>query len=616
MSISKFQEKLFSKGCGTAILIGCAAVFGAFAFQYWGRANVYNNQDAQGHPTRTIATIDGTPVESGPIEEAVTNMEQQMQQQGMTGNPSPEEMAQDYGRAISEILDLAAIPAVAKSLGVQFTDDQLRQAQKAQIQQELDMIKMRAEMSGKLKFGASDAEWAALYKSLTGQSLEDVQKNAETQFNANLQDPAKRQDEIADLGRPMLAAAMASKINASDADVKAGFNQYTFKRILLAQKPVPSPSVAERVATVQKDLASGTPFETEMNRFSDDTPKPKQTVSESTEVYSADQLTADKSLSPLKALKVGEVSKPIESGQGTAIYKLISIKNQAPADFAKNIATYRKQYQDKLANAALDDRIQSVVNSDTKWQSAGYQAVYDVTRPNLDPKKAKALYDEARDAIQKGQGFDMRPAELAEYVAFNAIWNAPGADKAKLRPERIQVLNDFLSNMENFDVRMDLVRLYEADRDAKDAVASLQDAAGSNNTYDVTGERQFSDVEGALVTLKSEGLITPDEQKSIEAIQAQWRKDKDAYDKEQAQEKAEQAKEMAEEAADRKKAEAEEKAALKKGPTVKIKDTPPAGPGAGAPPAKAGSAKAPAGSITLPPSVLPPSSGQSGGSKG
>ena len=326
------------------------------------------------------------------------------------------------------------------------------------------------------------------------------------------------------------------------------------------------------------------------------------------------------------------MSGPIGSGEGTAIYKLISTKSQAPANFTKNIADYRKRYQSTLANSALEDRIKSVVASDTKWDSAGYQAVYDVSQANTpDSKKAQDLYDQAKAAVQKTEGFDLRPAELAEYVAFNMLWAAPGADQIKLRPERIQVLSDFLQNMEDFDTRMDLVRLYEADRNGKLADASLQDAAGSNNIYDDLGLRHFGDVAASLITLKSEGLLTPEAEKSIEDIQSQWKKDKTDYDKEQAEEKAADAKARAEEAADRKKAEAEAKAAQSKVPTVKGKDAPAgttagsapssirslipeAGPGA-APgsPTKGGAPKT-GGSkpVQFPPGVLPPS----GGSKG
>jgi parvulin-like peptidyl-prolyl isomerase len=597
VSISKFQQKLFNKGCGTAILIGSAATFGAICFSYYGRGSQPGGGENGEQTGKVIATLAGAPITTSLVDQLVLQQQNSQDQPGQPPMPvTPTSEASKYGTALDDLLQHAAITAVAKSQGVQFTDDELRDAAKSQLQQQLEMTKFQAEMGKQLKPGATDADFDAMIKKRYGASVEDIEKRTLSNLDADLKDPAKRADEVGQLGEPILAAAMGAKIKVSDADLKASYDSDTFKRILLTEKPPPSPSIDVRLAQVQKDLASGTSFEKAMDRYSDETPLPKKKVSENQQVLSLDQLTADPAMAPLKSLKVGQVSDPIKSVDGVSIYKLISVKNQAPPDFDKSIAKYRQQFQQRMAENEVQSDIKTLISSKTDWSSAGYKAIYDVTRPNIDPSKASALYDEAKAAIKKTEGYDLRPAQLAEYVAFDMIWNAAGADKNKLRPERIQVLNDYLGNMESFSVRMELVQLYEADKNGSLASASLIAAAKANNTYDAAGQGQFGDVAAAVLRLKSAGILSPSDEKAIQDVQAQWKSDKADSDTEQAKEKADQAKAMAEEEADRKKAEAEAKKAAKETPSVKIQSAPGATPG----------------SITGPPtssSAVPPSTG-------
>ncbi len=610
MSISRFQEKFLAKGCGTAILIGCAAVFGGLAFSYFGKGPGGGGSDSEGHVSKDVANVAGIPVQATMIESIV----QQEQQGADPTTVSPASQASQYGEAVNLLLEKAAVVSIAKADGVTFTDDQIRESVKQQIAQQLERFKIGLMMRGTIKPDASDSDVDKMVKAQTGKSIAELQQKALSDVNEALKDSTKRDGLVQDMARPVLASLLAAKINPSDAELKASYDQDTFKRILIKDKPAPSPSVADRISQVQKDLSSGTSFEQAMDRYSDEAPLPKKKVSENQISMSASQLKAEKPLAALKTLKLGGTSEPIKTPEGTSIYKLTAVSNQAPADFAKNISKYRKQFQTSAAESSLNDQVKEVVASKTEWLSKGYQAVYDATRPDSDPKKAQAIYQEAKLAITKTDGSDLRVAQLAEYASFDAIWNAPDADKAKLTPDRIQVLNDYLQSMENFSVRLELVRLYESTKDGKDALASLLAAARSNNSYDRAGQSRFGDIAASLVTLRSANLVSPAEVKAVEDAQAEWKKDKAEFDAAEAQRKAEEQAAAKKEEEEAKKAAEEAKKAAKNGPAIKVKDS-----SSSLPPVLSTPSTSPApGSVTSGPSgfVPAPSAGTTGGNKG
>ena len=553
MSISKFQEKFLAKGCGTAILIGCAAVFGALAFSYFGKGSG-GGSDANGQPIKIFANVGGIPVPATAIEQALQHIQQQQQQGADPTSTPPSVQVGQYGEALDGILNHAAVLSIAKQAGVSPTDDQIRDAAKADLARRIEMNKLQMEMQGQLKPGATDADFDAIMKSQLGKSLSEFEKQQLASLDATLKDPDKRPAAVEQFTEPILISTLAARTVPVDAEVKASYDQDTFKRVLLREKPAPSPTTESRIAQVEKDLAGGATFEQVMDRYSDEAPMAKKKPSDNQQVLTPSQIDSDKALGALKGLKVGSVSAPVKTPEGTSIYKLISVKNQAPADFDKNIAKYRQRYQEAKAKSTVDEQSKQILTQKTEWLSKGYKAAYDVTRPDVDASKAQALYEEAKAAIAKTEGYDLRPAQLAEYAAFDLIWSAPTADKVKLRPERIQVLNDYLQNMENFSVRMELVGLYQDDKNGPAAAECLAAAARSNNSYDQIGFSHFGDVAARLMQLRSSGAVTAEQAKAIEDVQAQWKKDKAEFD-------AAQAKQRADDEAARKKAMEEEKKA-------------------------------------------------------
>jgi parvulin-like peptidyl-prolyl isomerase len=551
VSISRFQEKLFGKGCGTAILIGCAAVFGAFAFSNFGRANQFNGDQRSEQKADPVAVVvAGTPVTGKSIEDIASALASQY---GMDlSSAPPRTMGIAYAMSFRTALGKAALPAVASQNGVNISDDTIISAIKQDQKDQLDQARVKMIAQKLIKPDATDKDFYAALSKQIGKDAQATLKAMMDQIPADLKDKQKRAQIIGDLGGKIIMASLEAKAHPSDADVKASYDQDTYKRVFLMDKPSPAAPLDQRLAAVEKDLKAGTDFDQLMDRYSEDPVLPKKREHDNTKVLTLAMLQADPNLKPLAALKVGQVSDPISIEGGKAIYKLISVKNNAPKDFDKNVARYREGYVKGLIESQVQNQVDDVLKTKTDWKSPGYKALYDASKIGPDAGDPQAQYKEAKDAVSKTSGFDTNAALLAQYLAFDKVWTAPGADQTKLRPERIEVLSSYLQNIERFDLRMDLVGLYVAEKDGADASKSLLQAAQENNDYDANGQRQFGDVAAMLSSLKSEKLIDPDTEKAIDAAQDSWKK-------EYSDKIADDAAKKAEEEADRKKALEEDK---------------------------------------------------------
>jgi hypothetical protein len=195
------------------------------------------------------------------------------------------------------------------------------------------------------------------------------------------------------------------------------------------------------------------------------------------------------------------------------------------------------QYQDEIKKFSQSGQI--------AWQNEGLKALYDwfqvrrdfMLPPAQQVAKMGNVIDEAKKAVGATAG-DTRPAALAWFAAFDSVWNGQGADKNKLRGDRIEVLKAVNGVEPFFSLRMELVDLLVEANAGPEAVETLKEAASSNFNYEIQGQQNFQDVQAHMLKLSSKGILSKKDEADLEKIQQEWIKENEAAAKEKADQKA------------------------------------------------------------------------------
>lgn len=603
MSINKFQEKVFRTGCGSAVLYVCAAVFFGGMF-YLGCGLGGGGNDKEGNGARAVAfEVGDTPVYNDVFADNLRNQRESMLQR--MGKPegaiSPMDEAEIEGQVIDGFVTSMGNIYLAKKAGVKFTDQQITQSLErdvleSQITQERSMLVSQK----KLKPDANAAEFDAALKKEKIPTVTDIKKQFHDNLDKDLKDEKLRPGLEEQVARTLLIAAIQATIKPSLEELKATYDTFQFKRILFAAHP--NSTVDSQIAKAQADLKAGQSFEQVIDRYSSEPPIRGKKLSENTIPLSPSQFDMFPEYKALKPLKQGEVSGVIETPQGKAIYKLIGVKNSAPTDIASNTKKYLDMYAQQKAQTEYQDEIKKFTQSgQITWKNDGLKALYDwfqvrrdfMLPPAQQAAKMGGVIDEAKRAV-KASGTDTRPAALAWFAAFDSLWTAPGADKAKLRADRIEVLKAVNTVEPFFSLRMELVDLLVDAKAIPEAIDTLKAAASSNFNYDIQGQQDYQDIQAHMIKLTDKGLLSKKDQADLAKIQQDWIKANEAA----AQEKAAQKKAMDEAKKENDALIAKQKADKEKA----LKAAPASGkPAPGAPAPTPGKPTTPAATVTIPP---------------
>lgn len=541
-----------------AVLIFGAVVMLGGAFYSSCMANARNGVPEQAQGQQKIAfTVGDTPVAADllqtAIQKQVSDKLSQQAQQGQAGGPSPIVEIMATGEVLNGLISEAARASLVKQLGIPVTDADLTAAYNTRMQDELSGLREQLTMMGQLKPNATDKDVDEAYKKMTGQSLADTRTKQQADFQASLNDKARRASLVITLAPQFLQGYYGKQVNASDADVKASYDRLTVKRIVARTISASKKgTLDERIGEAEKAVKGGMPFEQAMEKFSDDVPVNGKKLGEQTTTLTGSEIASDPNLKPIGTLKAGDVSPIVTVPEGKAIYKLISTKNEAPKDFDANKAKYRKQYVDGIVAGKVNEAVQKLLDSPTlvKFNSPGYKAFYDFLRAqraaDASGKAMQQAYDEAKAAATKNEGYDTRAAILARFAANSVLWSLPTADKNALRPERIDTLTALLQSAESFELRMELVNLDLEAKKNQDAADQLVQAARNNATYDAMGFAHWSQVRDKLLAMQKENQIGADQAKVIEQAQLDWSRNRAKYDEEQQELQREKAKAEAE----------------------------------------------------------------------
>jgi hypothetical protein len=195
-----------------------------------------------------------------------------------------------------------------------------------------------------------------------------------------------------------------------------------------------------------------------------------------------------------------------------------------------------------------------------KFELKAYEAAYALNKGMMDqtdkvsPEVQKA-YDLAKAVAKDEPGAEL--AATVALAAFQKIYDAPGADKAKLKTERIASIAKYLDFKDNWDLRKEVISDLKDQKKGDDAYAQLLVALDKNTKYDANGQRVYSDIAASFKELQTSALVKSDQEKEFRGRQEEWQKAKADYDKTE----AELAKQQKEE-------EARQKAAQPKAPST------------------------------------------------
>lgn len=490
-----------------------------------------------------------------------------MKQQGALTNPQDEAMA--YENVLKGIVTEALTLQLAEKSGIPLTDADLEKQAEAAIDQQLSMTKLQLVMQNKLKPTATDADFQAEVQKETGVDFKTFRAQRIKAITDQIKDPATRPQMAAGLGRPILEAAIVSKLNPSEDEVKKSFEVLETKRIYVKG--------SDATATLNKALSeikAGLSFEAAMNRYSNDIPSPGKTVSESTTTVSAAMMGVEPAKKALLDLKPGEVSGVIAEDQGASVYKLISVKSNLPKDYEQRKAEYKNSYAQTLARNQVDKDLADLEKTTKiEWQSKGYKAIYDLRTAlenhgsNEDFKKAlQAVEQEASAANNDSVG--EKVAGLANYVASNTLWSmATDAEKKAMLDSHVDAINQVLEYSESTDLRLELCTLFMQMKKGPEAARSLIEAARNNNDVSDEGQRSYNAIMSMESKLKAAGLLAQGDEKALAVELDRWRSDKADAEKAIADQKKRDEEDLKQSEAEKKKDQAADaaKAAAKSG---------------------------------------------------
>jgi len=454
----------------------------------------------------------------------------------------PEFQARLLAQALQGQIDQGLTLTLAKEKGVVIDEKAAVDAYGKQFDQQLEQQKQMLTMTGKLKEGASEADFlAALRESQPGFDPAKEKQAQLDKVREAMADPTKRPLVEASIAGLALTEQAATAIKPTDAELKADYDTYKVKQISLS-----GPDAKAQGEKVLAEIKAGLTFEAAMDKYSKATPEPKKKLSESVTTIVGRTVSASAIYAPIPALTPGKVSDVAVEGESAAIYKLISKTSDLPKDFATKKADYAKQVAMGKAQRQVGDEIKALKDKpdSVKWESEGYRALSEFARVADDPKSKDADLEKVEADAKKAVESDIlgrRAALLAQFGANSARYSkASAADKAKLADARVAAITGVLELLESSQLRLELIDLLAAKKDPG-AVEQLLRVAEGNLDPSPAGQGIYSGVDAKLRVLEKAGLVNAEQRGKVEEFQAAWRKMKADSDKAEAEAKKAQA---------------------------------------------------------------------------
>ncbi len=529
------------KGCVAFISVGMAMVFLAGVVGQCTRGSDIGAQQAKA-PASTVVTIGGKPLSGEVVLRMLDTQKAQMAQYMPSGFP-PEQEAGMAGQTINTLLRQVAARAIAEKEKVDLSDAAITKHATEQLDKAVKTEVDRLIGEKKLKANPTAAEVDKAIKESFGQTVTEVRAAQTKNLEESLKDPARKDTLLNSIAEQLLLASYAEKVDASPAAVKRSYDVINAKRIFLINSA--ATDIATQANKIAGELKGGLKFEEAMNKYSQEPAQPGKTVSDNVTSVSGQQLTQE-AYAPLASLKAGEVSPPIRTPEGISIYKVLNVKNEAPADFDKKKADYEKTFRETQARQKLDAQVDELLKSgEVRWQNKTIEALYDLgqlsyaTDATQRNSKLKKIAVAGKEGVEKGEPADIKIGALVYYAALNQLsMTASATERAELAPQLADAVTKLLETTEDYKLRVKLIDAAIEAKNAAEATDNMFKSAQYNSDYSAAGQALYAEMQAKFKELKDKKLLVAEGEKQIEAEFQRWRKEKVAYEKAEAEAKA------------------------------------------------------------------------------
>lgn len=572
MSISNFQEKFIKGGCGKAILVFSAVAMAVgLGFSSCGRGATLGAKNAQGQPEQSFATVGSVELASGWVDKIVENQTKQMG--GMIDQLPPEYKVGIYAQSVNQLIQRAHMYEYAKREGYKTEDKDLLALLKLDSEASMKAEIRKSLVEGKqLDEKATDADFDKKFKELSsGSTVSEFYKKQREGVDKALSDTSLKPLAIMELAQQYLSKKLGENMKPTEDEIKNSFENYEVKIISVKLSNTMNDAQAKEKAQKAYDaLKTGTSFESAITTYSDEPAAQGKSKADSIYPKSKAEIEGTPDLKPILALQPGDFTTPIKTFDGYSIFKYAGKKVTLPPDYEKNKEAIKKQFIATQVAKKVDEEVKKIDRETTpKFHLAAYEAAYLFSKASAPEGGATPKTEDFQKVIDLCKA--VKETETGSTLALDLMMAAsdrmssvPGADVAKLKPQRLEVISSYLKQRDNWRYRKELVDSYIDSKDGDKATEQLLVAMDKNNKYDQAGQATFSEINGSFLKLKTANLVKPEKEKDFKAKQEQWQKDKKQYDDMQAQEKARQDAEMKKAAEEAKKAEAEKKKSEKK----------------------------------------------------
>ncbi len=510
------------------IAIGVGLIVG---LAYVGRSGGPGQEDG---PKVPIAAVDGIPVTLQAVEDQFQLATRNATNAGQILTPSM--TAQAYGDIVTRQVNEAILTKLARDNKVEVTDDDLIRSAQTEIEGEIARIRMQLSMEGKLKPTATDAEFEAELKKLTGKDSSQLRAEAIDRFRKALDDPKQREQEVGMRIGQILQEAYVSRTRISDEDLKKGYDTWVTKRIFFSPFERPDEDLAAKAERVLAEIKGGLSFEAAMERYSDDKAPQGKKKSDPTIDLNRAIIAYDDTYAPLVEMKPGDVSPVVASMRGVEIFKLIKIEPKIPDDFDKRKEDYRKTRAREVGSKRLQQDMKRIRETGVKWESPGFKAMHDWYWATVDPavvgdkrKRREAMrkaYDDAKAAAEAADVAGPRAAVLAQFGAFDELWRASSKEQqAELEKPRMEVLSAILEIAETGDLRLELGKLQMKHKRLEEAAGNFLSAAEQNFDFEDTGITRSEEIASLRTQLEQNGLKDENALKRLDEELKRYRQD-------------------------------------------------------------------------------------------
>ncbi len=462
MSITKFRKGFAAAGPIVAILLGIAFIVG---FLYYGRPGSAGNGGGAVERRKAYEW------------EGVAGYQDELQQyvsMGRVPNSTPVEDWRLREGALSASLDRVAALVLAKRAGIEVTDaeieakakeeaDWIADLIKSQVQSQYDQETARltqAAQSAKESKGESSEEYkrakAALeahqaqsleefVKSQTGQSLSEMLESQRAESLKRLEDPVQRDFYRSQVAREKLSKRYEESVDVSDGALRSSYDEVTFERILISGASVSDP--LGKAEEVVRRIRSGLRFEDAAGEYSD-LKKPDGGADLSPLTLPRLDLMVQDQYRPVAELKVGEVSDPVQTPVGVAIYRVTKIEPKAPENFEQVKAERAKVVRQSVAASLVTQGIHDLMEKDAdkiNWMDEGWKLAFQLKQllAGQGAKGAERLsaFQNIVQAAEMATSDDPDLPVLVRYMAFNQLYaeTTDPEQKKALEDQRLDV---------------------------------------------------------------------------------------------------------------------------------------------------------------------------------